>query len=660
MKTIRVVSTGEGGGTDRSGLTGSTDLPDVPAGHEDRGAGARLRNIGSTVQGAVVGFPRVMRLVFSAGPGLTIGLGGSTVLAGIVPAVSAWIVRLLVDTVVATVRGQHVVRLPLTGALHLPATSPTAAIVILIGAQFVLNEGNALASAVSDMCRELLQDKMTLHVQSMVMTQAKRLDLSFFEESGSYDLLRQVEQETPIRSLTMINGAFGLVQTLVTFVSMIGLLITLNPVLALISVIAPVPVFLSQAKYGKQGYLIALLVSPARRRMQYLSDLVATDTYAKEVKLFGLAPFLIRRYRLLADSFYARQRRLVVRRHVAGVAWVTISTLTGTAAYGYVALAAVSGRLTLGDMTLYATATISVQTSLQGLFSGLGGMYENNLYLDILRRLLSAPARISAPPRPRTLPEPLRGHVLFENVCFTYPGAATRVLDNVSLQILPGQTMALVGPNGAGKSTVVKLLCRLYDPDEGRILLDGIDIREFDPAELRRRIGAVFQDHVAYQATAAENIGLGDVEHLEELAPIESAAAKAGAAELVSSLPRGYGTPLGKWFDQGVNLSGGEWQKIALARAFMRDAPILLLDEPSAALDAPAEHDLFSRLRQLAVGKTTLYVSHRFSTVRQADHIVMLDGGRVTEEGTHDELMKLGGQYEYMFGLQAEAYLAAG
>jgi ATP-binding cassette, subfamily B, bacterial len=655
MKTIRVISADQSGGTDSSGLTGPADIPEIPQPPGERGGRARLRAARAVLHGTVAGFPRVLQLSLAASPGLTAGLGASTVLAGLAPAASAWIIRLLVNTVVAAARGEHAVALPL-----LPAVTPAAAAVILIGAQLAVTESSVLAAACGDMCRQLLQDKMTLHVQATVMTQAQRLDLSFFEDSASYDLLRQAAQETPVRSVTMVSGAFGLVQTLVTFASMVGLLVALNPLLALIALVAPLPAFTSEAKYGKQGYLVALLTSPVRRRMQYLSDLLATDSYVKEVKLFGLAPFLTKRYGLLAAAFYGRQRRLVTRRASAGAAWISISTVAGTLTYGYVALAAISGRLSLGDMTLYATAALSVQASLQALFSGLGAMYENNLYLDILDRLVTFPAKITAPAAPRPLAERLAGHLVVDNVSFAYPGAAARVLDGVSMELLPGQTVALVGRNGAGKSTLVKLLCRLYDPDEGRILLDGTDIRAFDPAELRRRIGALFQDHVAYQATAAENIGLGDTARIEDLPSIESAAAKAGAGDLVAGLPRGYGTPLGKWFDQGANLSGGEWQKIALARAFMRDAPILLLDEPSAALDAPAEHDLFARLRVLAAGKTTLYISHRFSTVRQASRIVLLDGGRVAEEGSHDELMALGGEYARMFGLQAAGYLARG
>ncbi len=659
MTSIRFVTSGTGG-DGRSGLTGDPDISGT-TGNAGGRTGAtrardRIRATGTQICGAVAGLPRVLRLAWQAGPGLTVGLGLATTVSGLFPALTAAIGRLLINTVAASIRSRHAaVRLPLFP--HAPLT-PAAAIVVLIGAQLAVSGGNVVASSLGNMCKQLLQDKMTLLIQSKVMTHASRLDLPFFEDSASYDLLRQAGQEVQVRPLTMIGSAFGLIQTVVTFATMIGLLVTLNPALALLAVVAPLPAFITDAKYGKRGYVISVLTSPMRRRMQYLNDLVATDTYAKEVKLFGLAPFLIRRFRLLADTFYARQRRLITRRYLAGMALASISTLASTATYGYVTFAAVSGRLSLGDMTMYAVAATSVQTSVQALFQGITGIYENNLYLDILYRLFAVPARIVAPPQPHPLPKRLRGSILFDHVSFCYPGSTTRILDDVSVAIPPGRMLALVGRNGAGKSTMIKLLCRFYDPDDGRILLDGIDIRDLDPAELRKRIGALFQDHISYQATVAENIGLGDVDHIDDMARIKTAAASAGADGLITGLPHGYDTPIGKWFDQGVNLSGGERQTIALARAFMRNARILVLDEPSAALDANAEHELFGRLRNLADGRTTIYVSHRFSTVRQADHIVVLDGGKVDEQGTHDDLMAAGGAYAQMFTLQAEAYLA--
>jgi ATP-binding cassette subfamily B protein len=324
--------------------------------------------------------------------------------------------------------------------------------------------------------------------------------------------------------------------------------------------------------------------------------------------------------------------------------------------YLYVALQAIAGRLTLGDLTLYTTAAQSVQNSIQGILSGFSNMYEHNLYLSNLFELMATESKLTAPSSPAPMPEPFRGEIRFDHVSFAYPEAKENALSDLSFTVSPGETLAIVGRNGAGKTTLFKLICRLYDPIEGRILIDGLDIRDYDPEALRSQIGAMFQDYVTYQATAAENIGLGNLSHVSDREAIERAGREGGADSLISTLPAGYDTALGKWFDSGVNLSGGEWQKVALARAFMRDARILLLDEPTSALDAQAEYELFERLRSLTRGKTAVYISHRFSTVRRADRILFLEHGRLVEQGTHEQLMRLNGRYARLFRLQASAY----
>jgi ATP-binding cassette subfamily B protein len=469
-------------------------------------------------------------------------------------------------------------------------------------------------------------------------------------------LLRRAQTDSINRPVMMISTAFGLVQTALTFVTMIALLVVVSPLLALLALLSPVPAFIADTRYGWRGYNIARWGSRLLRRMNYLVTLLTTDSYAKEVKLFGLGRYFINRYRLIGNAYYGSQRRQVVRRYLVGFLWGNLSTIATSVTYLYVALQAIVGKLTLGDLTLYTTAAQSVQNSIQGILGGLSGMYEHNLYLSNLFELMETESVLPMPANPVAVPDPVRGEIHFDHVSFAYPGATENALTDLTFTISPGETIAVVGRNGAGKTTLFKLICRLYDPTDGRILIDGIDIRETDPAQLRAQIGGMFQDYVTYQATAAENIGLGHLDAIADREAILQASRQAGADGLIAGLPQGYETALGKWFDAGVNLSGGEWQKVALARAFMRDARILLLDEPTSALDAQAEYELFERIHSLTRGRTAVYISHRFSTVRRADRILFLEHGRLVEEGTHEQLMRLNGRYARLFRLQASAY----
>jgi ATP-binding cassette subfamily B protein len=625
-----------------SGLTGPIDIPEPQPEQQPKDLRSRLKRLRESVGGTVRGLPKVTRLTWQASPWLTVAIAVVTLVSGLLPTVTAYAAKLLLDSVVAAIAGH----------------GTKGAIVGVALFQFALLTLSAISTTLSTISQQLLQEKMTLTIRHQVMDHASKLHLAYFEGSESYDLLRQASQEAPTRPLSMMTSALGLIRTLITFTSMIALLVSISPLLALVALLAPIPAFISQSKYGARAFWLTFVMSPIKRRMDYLNSLVTTDTYAKETKLFGLGPYLVDRFRQLGQVSYQRQVKLTRNRNLSATAWGMLSTAAGAAIALYIALQAVDGKLTLGDLALYTAAATAVQASVQGLFTAFSGMYENNLYLDNLYKFLDTEPEVKAPPEPRRLPEKVHGHIEFEHVSFGYPGSAERALDDVSFDIRPGETVAVVGRNGAGKSTLFKLLCRLYDPTDGRILLDGVDIREFDPDELRKQVSAMFQDYVTYQATAAENIGLGDLNRLEDRPHIEYSAQRAGADERIDRLPKGYDSPLGRWFDQGVSLSGGEWQKIALARAFMREAPILVLDEPTSALDAHAENELFSRLRELATGRTTLYISHRFSTVRQAEKILLLAHGKLAEQGTHQELMDLGGDYADLFTLQAAAYLA--
>ncbi len=654
-------------GPANSGLTGDPGIEQPPELEGPKDLRGRWLNFKQSVTGTTAALPRVLRLVWDASPTITLALFVTTAIAGVIPAASAFTVKLLTNAVVQGIgiHNFHIAdRLTLAslggpewiGPWHPPAFTAVQGIVFLVILQLALFALSALLGTLRNITQQLLQNDVSMRIQLMVMEKAASLDLAFYEDPASYDLLRRAQTDSINRPVMMISTAFGLVQTLLTFITMVAVLVVVSPLLALLALVTPIPAFIADTRYGWRGYNIARWGSRLLRRMTYLVTLVTTDSYAKEVKLFGLGGYFIDRYRLIAKAYYGTQRAQVARRYMTGFAWGNLSTIATSLTYLYVALQAIVGRLTLGDLTLYTTAASSVQGSIQGILAGFSGMYEHNLYLNNLFELMETKPSMQASLAPAKVPQPMRGEIRFDNVTFAYPGAEANALTDLSFTVKPGETLAIVGRNGAGKTTLFKLICRLYDPNAGRILIDGIDIKDFDANELRAQIGAMFQDYVTYQATAAENIGLGNVQDINDRERIEVAGAQAGAAELISGLPEGYDTALGKWFDQGVNLSGGEWQKVALARAFMRDAKILLLDEPTSALDAQAEYDLFERLRSLTRGRTAVYISHRFSTVRRADRIVFLEHGRLVEEGTHTELMKLNGRYARLFRMQASAY----
>jgi ATP-binding cassette subfamily B protein len=605
--------------------------------------GGRWENIKRTIAGTVAGLPKVLALVWQTDRRLTAGMAVVTIAQAAVPTTQVYLSKLLIDAVVNAVR---------LGGTRADVTP----VVILALLQLVLATASSLFSTLGNICQQLLQESTSLRVQLMVIEHASRLDLGFFEDAKSYDMLQQAQKEASSRPVQMVSGAFGLVRTAITFVSMLGLLVHLQWILALLALLSPVPAFISSSRYGYWGYQMMRRQSPMRRRMMYLSDLLTTDTYNKEISVFTLADFFTGRFRILADGFYEESRGLVVRRYLAGFAWGSLTTIVSSGTYLYVALLAVHGKVTLGDLTLYTGAATSVQSNFQNLLGSLSSMYENNLYLATLFDLLAVRPRVQRPEHPVPIRRPFQEGIEFRNVTYRYKGAEEPALRDISFTIRPGETVAVVGRNGAGKTTLVKLIARLYDPESGQVLIDGHDAQEYDPDELRSQVGVIFQDYVTYHLSARENIGVGRLDRLEDMAAIRDAADRGGATPVIEKLPEGYDALLGRWFDQGHQLSGGEWQKVALSRAFMREAQILILDEPTSALDAKAEYELFARMRELTKGRTAIFISHRFSTVRIADRILVIEHGQLVEQGSHDELMALGGRYAELFTLQAAAY----
>lgn len=597
---------------------------------------------------AFISLPRVLRLVWSTSAPLTTFLGILNLAQGFIPALSVTITALVIDSVVRAIR------------IH--SVSP---IWLPIALQLGITLFSSLLSNVSNIVQQLLQEQVSNRVQLEILKKANTLDLAFFENPEFYDKMRQATNQSTYQPVSLISQTFGFGQTIVTLVSLIFLLVHLAWWLAIVALIVPIPAFFSSTRYGWRGYQLMRRQSPERRLMAYFVTLMTTDTYNKEVKLFNLGDFFIGKFWDLATVLYKQDRKLLLRRYNINFLWTSLTVISNTAIYLYVALQTVAGRITLGGLTLYTQTAVQVGQNFQSLLNGISNTYENTLYVNMLFDFLEYQPEIISPPEPKPVEVPMDIDGLeieFRDVSFTYPGKdpeTQAALKHASFTIQAGEAIALVGRNGAGKTTLVKLLTRLYDPDEGEIFIGGRNIKEYDLKELREQVGVIFQDYVNYYMTAQENIGVGRIAHIEQRDLVMSAASKSGASTVIEKLPNGYDTMLGRWFKdlkESTQLSGGEWQKIALARAFMRDARILVLDEPTSALDAQAEYEVFTKFRELTRGKTAVFISHRFSTVRLADRIFVIENGSIIESGSHEELIALNGRYAELFNLQAEAY----
>jgi len=510
--------------------------------------------------------------------------------------------------------------------------------------------------------RSLLGARLGTDVNVQILDKALRLDLSFFEDAEFYDKLTRARREASSRPVALLSESFALVQNVVTLLGYAVMLAHFSPWIVLALLVSTLPATLSEMRYAKIAFRIRNWRSPESRKLLYLEYVLANDEHVKEVKLFGIGPHLLDRYRTLAESFFEEDKKLAIRRALLTHAFSLIGTFAFYGTYAVMAVSAALARITLGNLTLYVVSLRQGQQAFQSVLSGIGNLYEHNLYMSNLFayiELAEASDRAQHARAERRLGAESSGQtgIRFENVGFHYPGKDSWALRHIDLDIPPGDSIALVGENGAGKTTFVKLLAGLYEPSEGRIVLDGRDLSTWDPEQLRKRFGVLFQDFNKYQLKLRENIGLGSVDHLADQPRIERAAERGGASELLQTLPGGLDAPLGHWFEKGSELSGGQWQKVALARAFMReDANILVLDEPTAALDAESEHAVFERFRELAKGRTTIVISHRFPTVRMAKNIIVLEHGQIVEQGSHEHLLEKDGKYARMFKLQAQGY----
>jgi len=590
---------------------------------------------------ALGNLPAFFKLVWETSAWMTIANLLLRLVRAAIPLAVLYIAKLIIDDVVALSRahgeGSHI---------HLWE---------LVGAEFALMVLADLLGRATGLLDGLLGDKFSNYTSVKIMRHAATLDLDQFEDSVFYDKLERARQQTTGRTL-LLSQVLAQLQDIITMVFLAAGLLAFNPWLILLLLIAVLPAFLGESYFNDKSYALSRGQTPERRELDYLRYLGASDETAKEVKIFGLSDFVIDRFSTLANRFYADNKKLSISRSTWGTGFALVGSLGYYGAYAVIILKTISGSITIGELTFLSGSFKQLRSLLEGILSRFTSVSQGAIYLSDYFEFFDIKPRIVGAKNARPFPKQIRQGFTFENVGFRYINTERWANRHLNFTLHPAEKVALVGENGAGKTTLVKLLARLYDPTEGRILLDGIDLREYDLHQLRMNIGVIFQDYIRYQMSFAANIAVGKIEEKENRNRIEVSAKQSQADELAARLPGNYDQMLGRRFNNGIDLSGGEWQKVALARAYMRDAQVLILDEPTAALDAKAEYEVFRRFADLTKGKTAVLISHRFSTVRMADRILVLNHGEMEEIGSHDELLKKGGRYAELFELQAKGY----
>lgn len=586
---------------------------------------------------------RTLQLVWTTSKGLTIAIAVFMVMGGLLPAAIAYVGKLIVDAVViaqaASMQG-------------LVANYQVA--LTYVGIEAIAVIGLAASQKGLSICQSLLRVLLGQRVNVLILEKALTLELVHFEDSEFYDKMTQARSQASSRPLSLVNRLFGLGQSCITLITFGSLLWQFSIWAVLVVIVAAIPAFIAETRFSEHTFRLFRWRSPETREQHYLETLLAREDYAKEVKLYQLGARFLQRYRDTFERLYAEDRRLTIQKGWWGYGLGLLSTGAFYGAYGWMVLEAIAGKISLGEMTMYLVVFRQSQATFANALTSIGGMYEDNLYLENLYEFLDLDINT---PQGSVIQGINQEGLQFENVDFCYPDSTVPVLQNISFHLQHGEKLAIVGENGSGKTTLIKLLTRLYQPTGGNIFLDGINLNDWDTDILRQRLGVIFQNFVQYQFTVGENIGVGDIEYVEDAQQLAIAAEKGMAQPFITKMSQGFQTRLGKWFRGGQELSGGQWQKIALSRAFMRSqADILVLDEPTAAMDAEAEMQIFNHFRSLTQEKMVILISHRFSTVRMADKIMVIADGKISEQGSHEELMALKGRYAHLFNLQAAGY----